>query len=146
MRTITLRRLRGLLQPTGPHFVYELLPTSEPDAARLPARSLPCWRTWPRRTWCLLIAALLCLAMVIGLPLFLHFQLWVWGTPLLANLFGPKPLPPLYPEFRAAELALPQHHVENPFANGQKYLWIASHVSGASKCPYVQHSGPDLPA
>ena len=46
----------------------------------------------------------------------------------MAKIFGPKPLPPLYPEFREAELALPQHHVENPFANGQKYLWVANHV------------------
>ncbi|EKM61659.1 uncharacterized protein PHACADRAFT_83052 [Phanerochaete carnosa HHB-10118-sp] len=53
---------------------------------------------------------------------------WIWRTRWLAVLFGPKPLPPLYPEFRKAELALPQHHVKDPFADGQKYLWVASHT------------------
>ncbi|KAI0683422.1 hypothetical protein BC835DRAFT_1295970 [Cytidiella melzeri] len=41
-------------------------------------------------------------------------------------IVGPKPLPPLYHDFRNAERRLPQH-VGKPFANGKKYLWVASH-------------------
>lgn len=51
-----------------------------------------------------------------------------WMTDLYAQLFGPRPLPPLYHDVRAAELALPQHFVKDPFANGQKYLWIEAHT------------------
>ena len=39
-----------------------------------------------------------------------------------------QPLPPLYPEYHHAELALPHHDRKNPFADGRKYLWIASHT------------------
>lgn len=35
---------------------------------------------------------------------------------------------PLYPEYHRAELQLPQHANRRPFANGQKYLWVADHV------------------
>lgn len=38
--------------------------------------------------------------------------------------------PPLYERYHYAELALPQHSVPDPFANGTKYLWVNNHVSG----------------
>ncbi|KAI0348320.1 hypothetical protein BDW22DRAFT_1404258 [Trametopsis cervina] len=41
-------------------------------------------------------------------------------------IIGPKPLPPLYHGFRKAERRLPQHSTK-PFADGKKYLWVASH-------------------
>ena len=54
---------------------------------------------------------------------------WIWGTELYARWFGPERLPPLYTDIREMEMALPQHHVRDPFANGQKYLWVASHTT-----------------
>ena len=41
--------------------------------------------------------------------------------------------PPLFGEYHVAEMAFPQHHVADPFANGRKYLWVENHVHGA--CP-----------
>lgn len=40
----------------------------------------------------------------------------------------PGVLPPLYPAYHRAELALPQHDESDPFAGGKKYLWVANHV------------------
>ncbi|KIP04170.1 hypothetical protein PHLGIDRAFT_76434 [Phlebiopsis gigantea 11061_1 CR5-6] len=53
---------------------------------------------------------------------------WTWRSRLLASVYTPEPTPPLYARFRAAEAALPQHHVEDPFAGGQRYLFASSHV------------------
>lgn len=41
-----------------------------------------------------------------------------------------RPKPPLFEKWHWAELALPQHHVVDPFANGKKYLWVRDHVHG----------------
>ena len=41
-----------------------------------------------------------------------------------------KPKPPLFERWHQAELALPQHHVADPFAHGKKYLWVENHVHG----------------
>ena len=38
--------------------------------------------------------------------------------------------PPLYGNYHAAELALPQHDAKTAFERGQKYLWVNNHVSG----------------
>lgn len=43
-----------------------------------------------------------------------------------------RPKPPLFERWHQAELALPQHHVVDPFANGKKYLWVGNHVHGES--------------
>ena len=40
-------------------------------------------------------------------------------------------LPPLYPEFHRAELELPQHFGQRPFAEGRKYMWVADHTQCA---------------
>ena len=79
------------------------------------------FRRCTRRT---LLKSLLVLSVLL---VYIALNPWIWGTELVARLFGPDRLPPLYPEFRAAEWELPQHHVRDPFANGQKYLWISSH-------------------
>ena len=44
--------------------------------------------------------------------------------------FEDKPKPPLFGEYHRAELAMPQHHVSDPFAGGKKYLWVENHVHG----------------
>lgn len=49
--------------------------------------------------------------------------------------FEERPKPPLFERYHQAELALPQHHVADPFANGKKYLWVENHVHGESP-PY----------
>ena len=36
--------------------------------------------------------------------------------------------PPLFERYHLAEMALPQHHVKDPFAGGKKYLWVENHV------------------
>lgn len=38
--------------------------------------------------------------------------------------------PPLFGKYHQAELAMPQHHVSDPFAGGKKYLWVENHVHG----------------
>lgn len=43
---------------------------------------------------------------------------------------GREDKPPLFERYHDAELALPQHHVDDPFANGKKYLWVENHVHG----------------
>ena len=45
--------------------------------------------------------------------------------------------PPLFSEYHQAEMALPQHHVKDPFANGKKYLWVENHVHGACPVAFV---------
>ncbi|GJE89657.1 O-fucosyltransferase family protein [Phanerochaete sordida] len=110
---------------------YELLPTSERHSGYSKPRApfpLPRWRVCRRCTATSLVTLFFAAAAFIGLLVWAHLSPWIWRTELLAPIFGPHPLPPLYPEFRKAELALPQHHVKDPFANGQKYLWIASHT------------------
>lgn len=58
--------------------------------------------------------------------------------------------PPLFGRFHQAELALPQHHVADPFAGGKKYLWVENHVHGAPLLVlvlsqwYSQQSAQDL--
>lgn len=39
--------------------------------------------------------------------------------------------PPLFERYHLAELDLPQHKVEDPFAGGKKYMWVENHVLGA---------------
>jgi hypothetical protein len=41
-----------------------------------------------------------------------------------------RPKPPLFERYHEAELALPQHYVADPFADGKKYLWVENHVHG----------------
>lgn len=50
--------------------------------------------------------------------------------PFFSNYEGP--LPPLYPEYRIKELALPQHNPDLPLPEGRngKYVWISEHVRG----------------
>ena len=88
-----------------------------------PARRRACRRTLP--------AALLALAA--GLWLFAHFvhTPWLLRTRALAPLFGPRPLPPLYDAYAAAEDALLPPH-RDPFANGTRYLWVPAHPQCAS--------------
>lgn len=109
---------------------YDLLPTSEWASAHGAAHAQPPrWRVWRRCGFTVLFSMFMGIAMSIALLVFVILSPWIWRTKVLASIFGPKPLPPLYPEFKKAELALPQHHVKDPFAAGQKYLWVASHVS-----------------
>ncbi|PSR74432.1 hypothetical protein PHLCEN_2v9844 [Hermanssonia centrifuga] len=43
-----------------------------------------------------------------------------------------RPKPPLFERYHVAEMALPQHHVSDPFASGRKFLWVENHVHGES--------------
>ncbi|PSR92064.1 hypothetical protein PHLCEN_2v4780 [Hermanssonia centrifuga] len=75
-----------------------------------------------------LIVSLFALVGVISLTVYLAVHLEVGRRRFWLKIFGPADLPPLYPEFRQAELELPQHYAKDPFAGGQKYLWVASHT------------------
>jgi hypothetical protein len=46
-------------------------------------------------------------------------------------------LPPLYPNYRLNELALPQHNlnISHPEARHGKYLWISDHTHGTHSTP-----------
>lgn len=46
------------------------------------------------------------------------------------------PKPPLFDRYHEAEMALPQHHVADPFAGGKKYLWVENHVHGEFLLPF----------
>ena len=47
--------------------------------------------------------------------------------------------PPLFERYHLAEMALPQHHVKDPFAGGKKYLWVENHVH--CECPVGEACG-----
>ena len=56
-----------------------------------------------------------------------------------AKEFEEKPKPPLFEKWHQVELALPQHHVTDQFANGKKYLWVENHVHGKSSPVAIPH-------
>lgn len=82
----------------------------------------------PRRITRLFVSILITLAFL-GLYSLLDFETGRW-TP--SNLPWQTRLPPLYPEYRRRELALPQHNLDLPYPEGRngKYLWISEHVRG----------------
>ena len=123
---------------------YDLLPTSEwtiSHSRTASGFSTVLRRVLPRRSTVRLLLRVLVVVLAIAcLVVYVVLNPWIWGSEIVARLFGPSRLPPLYPEFREAELALPQHHVTDPFANGQKYLWVASHPTRKSHhftAPYI---------
>ncbi|GJE89655.1 O-fucosyltransferase family protein [Phanerochaete sordida] len=118
-----LARLARAFMPCDLH--YELLPTSERPKPRALLPHVR-WRMRRRCTATTFVSFVLAAAFI-ALVKWVRLNPWIWRTELLAPIVGPHPLPPLYPAFRQAELALPQHRVD-PFANGQKYLWIAGHT------------------
>ncbi|GJE88479.1 O-fucosyltransferase family protein [Phanerochaete sordida] len=53
--------------------------------------------------------------------------------------FHYEPLPPLYPEYHRAELALPQHdHPGRAFEGGKKHMWVADHMQLSGFGDYMQ--------
>ena len=50
--------------------------------------------------------------------------------------------PPLFGRYHEAEMALPQHHVKDPFAGGKKYLWVENHVHGESQHSVCWETSP----
>lgn len=104
---------------------YELLPMPHALTLSIPSKQRP-------RT-CHISVRLLCYllpAVILGLSLLVYSLVHshTWRSRLLAYFYTPQPAPPLYARFRAAEAALPQHHVDDPFANGQKYLYASSNT------------------
>ncbi|EKM50148.1 uncharacterized protein PHACADRAFT_200992 [Phanerochaete carnosa HHB-10118-sp] len=137
-----LARLANAFRRTDSN-LYELLPTTERAGAsghvKARVQYYLRWRVWRRCVIATLFVVVLVAAIALAaLFVFVPKRSWIWRTRVLAVLFGPKPLPPLYPEFRKAELALPQHHVKDPFADGQKYLWVASHTSWSGWGNFMQ--------
>ena len=128
---------RAKVQGAG---AYDLLPTSEwgaasPSGARV---SLVSWLK-RRRRW---VVCFLCLlASVIAIVVYLIVHPEFWRRKLVLQVLGKSNLPPLYPEYRVAEAALPQHHNKDPFAGGQKYLWIASHAFCESRSVWCLRAG-----
>lgn len=83
----------------------------------------------PRRVSRLLVSVMVSLTFL-GLYSLLEFEGEGW-TPVNLPWQG-KRLPPLYPEYRLRELALPQHNLDLPYPEGRngKYIWISEHVRG----------------
>lgn len=111
-------------QPVDSHPWIELspstlLPTSH--ASRSPRRDR-------KRIKALLCAFFVVAAASAGLTLYSFIHPRTWRSRLVAYTYVPSPRPPLYEAWSEAEWQLPQHHVQDPFANGQKYLWVPSHV------------------
>lgn len=92
----------------------------------------------PRRVFRLLTFSLVSLAFL-GLYSLLEFQSGGW---LPTNMPWQRRLPPLYPDYRLRELALPQHNLDLPYPGGKngKYIWISEHVRGMSHGTRILHS------
>lgn len=104
---------------------YDLLPTSEwstPPSIKISPIG------WVKRRRRLVFACILILVSVIAIALYSRQHPQFWRRKFVLKIFGPKELPPLYPEWKEAEAALPQHSSREPFAGGRKYLWVASHT------------------
>ena len=118
----------------GKNADYDLLPTSDRPLRRQqrysgsPTRYAPRWRGWRRYVFKTFLVLSASIAVITLLLRYSPYTPWILRTKSVALIFAPKPLPPLYEEFIEAEMAMPQHHVKDPFANGQKYFWVASHT------------------
>lgn len=107
---------------------YDRLPASEggaPSASRL--SPVAAWLKRHRRK--LVLAFFIFIVSTLWIVYYLVHHPEFWRRKLVLQLRGFRNLPPLYPEFTRAEAQLPQHHTNDPFAGGRKYLWIASHPS-----------------
>ena len=103
---------------------YDLLPTSEKRGATLYGHS-----RWIKRRRNLIIVLALAVSSLVVLRYLVPFPNNLGESMLPESLLGEeKPLPPLYPEYHQAELALPQHDRRNPFRDGRKYMWVADHT------------------
>ena len=84
----------------------------------------------PRRVSRLLVTLMVTLTFL-GLYSLLEFEGEGW-VPTNLPWQQKDRLPPLYPEYRLSELALPQHNLDLPYPEGRngKYIWISEHVRG----------------
>jgi hypothetical protein len=85
------------------------------------------------RRYSRLLIVILCTLTLLGIYSNLDLESESWLLSLARNLSSTDPqLPPLYPEYRLKELALPQHNPDLPYPEGRngKYLWISEHVHG----------------
>ena len=103
---------------------FGILPPYDLDAKRASLRDV----RLPRRVSRLLASIIVSLTFL-GLYSLLEFESGGWVP---TNLPWQQRLPPLYPEYRLRELALPQHNLDLPYPEGRngKYLWISEHVRG----------------
>lgn len=114
---------------------YDLLPTSEWSVVPTLRISPIGWLKRRRR---LVLAFVLVLVSTIAIVVYLVLHPEFWRRTFILKVFGPAVLPPLYPEWRKAEAALPQHHTRDPFAGGTKYLWIDGHTSWSGWGNFMQ--------
>ncbi|KAF9651931.1 hypothetical protein BDM02DRAFT_3110067 [Thelephora ganbajun] len=104
---------------------FGILPPYDLDTRKAPLRDV----RLPRRVSRILASIIVSLTFL-GLYSLLEFQNGGWVP---TNLPWQERLPPLYPEYRLRELALPQHNLDLPYPEGRngKYLWISEHVQAA---------------
>lgn len=103
---------------------YELLPTADGKSTTRVSFGPSRWLKRRRN-----LAAFVLLVASAALVLFYLLFYQPPPEPVAVEEEGAEqPLPPLYREYRQAELELPQHDHKNPFADGRKYLWVADHV------------------
>ena len=116
---------------------YDLLPTSKRGfAAFAGTRSSPVLGYVRRRRALVAVLSFL-VASLIGFVIYVRRTPSFWDRPLVLKLMGEENLPPLYPEWREAEAALPQHQLKarQALSGGRKYLWIAGHTTRESNRP-----------
>ncbi|KZT01191.1 uncharacterized protein LAESUDRAFT_764010 [Laetiporus sulphureus 93-53] len=112
---MTLPWMPSYRRPTG---AYELLPAPRPHA-----KTSSCRRSCHIPRWAKIAAVVFLLIAV-----FLIRRKWVRG---LILPWSDEGMPPLYSEYHAHELGLPQHRLDSdvqPAGANTKYLWVANHV------------------
>lgn len=104
---------------------YDLLPTQDGDGGRVPL-SFRASRLFKRRGNTLILGFLFMSFIVTTLYLVVPSS----KVDAVHNVVSgsSEALPPLYPDYHREELALPQHFVDDPFAGGKKYMWVADHT------------------
>lgn len=109
--------------PDAARASYDPLSSSEWGGGKHIPLSLRASRVLMRRRTAIIAIAVF-VTVLVGLSLVTFHE----DIPWTASEKLPEPLPPLYPEYHQAELALPQHDVRRPFEGGRKYMWVSDHT------------------
>ena len=104
---------------------YGRLPTQDIESEGVPRSSRTSWLFKFKRKGNLRILGFV----VAGFIMIAVYLVSSYGTEdINIRVSVPEPLPPLYSEYHKEELVLPQHDVDNAFAGGKKYMWVADHT------------------
>lgn len=119
---------------------YDLLPSSERGKERRTPLSARASRLLKRRRVVSTLFVFVATAVLVGfynVPYDAAQSLWR-AAPEPQPQPVEEPLPPLYPEYHRAELALPQHDPSRAFEGGKKYMWVADHTQWSGFGNFMQ--------